>query len=161
MKFLKIKLMKKLIIIALVSLFSLHLSAQKDRDHREMGEKYQAQKIAYITTALELTPEESAAFWPLYNEHEKKREVLKDSMKDYRKEVLSKKDEITEVEAKEAIVLFQKHMADMQLMETEYQNKFLEVLPAKKVFLLMKAEKDFRRELLKKLGERRGERGRD
>jgi hypothetical protein len=35
------------------------------------------------------------------------------------------------------------------------------VLPAKKVLLLMKAEKDFRRELLKKLGEKRGQKRRD
>jgi hypothetical protein len=161
MKYPKINLMKKLIIIALVSLFSLHLSAQHNNNRAEMGEKYQAQKIAYITTVLELTPEESVAFWPLYNEHEKKHELMMDSMKDYRKDVLSRQQELTQEEAKEAIVFFQTHMAEMQLMETEYQNKYLEVLPAKKVLLLMKAEKDFRRELLKKLGEKRGQKRRD
>ncbi len=153
--------MKKFIIIAFISLFSLHLSAQKMRDHGEMGEKYMAQKVAYITTALDLTPEESAAFWPLYNEHEKKHNELMKSIKNHRKDFASSQDELTETEAKEAIVFIQKHMADMQAMEAEYQNKYLEVIPATKVLLLMKAEKDFRRELLKKLGERREQRLRD
>lgn len=137
---------------------SCSLWAQGHKDRGDLGEKYQAQKVAYITTALDLTAEEAAAFWPIYNEHEKKRDELSDSMRDYRSAMLEREDEITEEEALQALDFIQKHMGDMHELEQEYQKRFLEVIPAKKVLLLMKAEKDFRRNLLRKLGEKRGRR---
>ena len=36
-------------------------------------EKFKAEKIAYITNALSLTPKEAEVFWPVYNEFEGKK----------------------------------------------------------------------------------------
>lgn len=146
---------KKIVILVFTVLLSMSVIAQKYRDKHDLGEKYQAQKVAYITNALDLTAEESAAFWPVYNEHDRQMRSLKTKMHDYRSNLLNK-DEVTEKQATEAIRFIQKHLTDMNDLEIEYQNKYLEILPAKKVLLLMKAEKDFRRELLRRLGEKRG-----
>ena len=152
--------MKKFVILVITVLFSLSIFAQMRKNMGDLGEKYHAQKVAYITNALDLSSEESAAFWPIYNEHEKKKRELSEKMRKYRSDLLDKQQDLTEEEAKEALDFIRKHMDSMHMMENEYQNKFLEVISAKKVLLLMNAEKDFRRELLKKLGERRNQRGR-
>jgi len=146
--------LKKIVILAFVAFLSMSVIAQKHRDKHELGEKYQAQKVAYITNALDLTAEESAAFWPVYNEHDQKMHTLKAEMHEYRGNLLDN-DEVTEEQANEAILFIQKHLTDINELEIEYQNKYLEILPAKKVLMLMKAEKDFRRDLLRRLGERR------
>ena len=62
---------------------------------------------------------------------------------------------MSEQESKEALVFFQKHMTQMNNLQIEYQNKYLEVISAQKVLLMLKAEKEFRRNLLRKLGDRR------
>lgn len=152
--------MKKIIVLLIIGFVSFSSFAQKHRKMDDLGEKYQAQKVAYITNALELTSEESAAFWPIYNEHEKKKNELHNEMRDFRSSILQNQDDLSDDEANEALAKIQSYMNAMQDMEIEYQNKFLEVIPAKKVLFLMKAEKDFRRELLKNLGERRNKRGR-
>jgi hypothetical protein len=67
--------MKTQFLILSILFFSLGLYAQKEIAFEDRGEKYQAQKVAYITTTLELSPDESAAFWPLYNQHDEKEEL--------------------------------------------------------------------------------------
>lgn len=124
-------------------------------DHQEMSDKYYAQKIAYITNVLDLSPDESTKFWPLYNEYSDKKNDLRTEMISYRQTLLGKYASISEEEAQNALNFYQKHIILMQELEIEYQNKYLQVLPARKVLLLLKAEKDFRRQLLKKLGRKR------
>lgn len=147
--------MKRIYITLVISFLMISVSAQNHRDFDELGEQYQAQKVAFITNALELTPDESAAFWPLYNEHEKKKNELMNAMKSYRRDLIDQKTDLSEEQAREALVFFQENMNSVHQLEIEYQNKYLKVISARKVLSLMKAEKDFRRELLKKLGERR------
>jgi len=149
--------MKKIYII-LIGIFYISISglwAQHIEEQAMVGEKYYAQKISFITDAMDLTPEEAAVFWPLYNESEKKRKELMSEANKYRKEVVRNFGELSEGEAKEALAFFQDHMTQMNDLTKEYQNKYLEVVSAKKVLKLMKAEKDFRRKMLKRLSERR------
>jgi len=117
--------------------------------------KYYAQKVAYLTTEMDLSADESAAFWPLYNEHEKRQMALKSEMKSFHSKLHENENELSEEESKEALVFFQKHMTRMNDLQIEYQNKYLEVISAQKVLLMLKAEKEFRRNLLRKLGDRR------
>lgn len=149
--------MKKLHILLLGILFlsTLGLMAQRHGNLNENGEKYYSQKIAFITDAMDLSPEEAAVFWPLYNENESKKKELLVAVGSYRREIAGRFTELSEDEAKDALEVFQNHMKNMNALTIEYQNKYLEVVPAKKVLLLLKAEKDFRRSMLKKLGNRK------
>ena len=59
----------------------------------ERREKMEAQKIAFITKQLELTPDEAKVFWPVYNEYDAKRLELRKSFKnreDFDKKVIEK-----------------------------------------------------------------------
>lgn len=152
-----ILIMNKILILA-IGLFiisSQSLLAQPMFEMDQVGEKYYAQKVAYLTSVMELTPDESAAFWPIYNEYEKKKSQLNENMKEHRQDAIHKGMAMSEDEALQMLKYHQQHMNEMHHLEIDYQNKYLKVISAKKVLLLLKAEKDFRRDLLKQLGERR------
>ena len=149
--------MRKLafVYIGILSLISWSIQAQEGRRGDDFEKKYHSQKVAYLTTEMDLSPEESAVFWPLYNAHEKEKGKLKDEMKSYRREVAQKDEELTEEEALETLKFFQDNMVKMHQIEVQYQNKYIKVISAKKVIVMLKAEKEFRRDLLRKLGEKR------
>ena len=153
--------MKKIafVCIGILSLLSFGLQAQNGREGDDFEKKYHSQKVAYLTTEMDLSPEESAAFWPLYNAHEKEASIIKDEMKSYRREVAQKEGVLSEEEALAALKSFQENMGKMHQIEILYQNKYLEVIPATKVILMLKAEKEFRRDLLRELGNKRKHRG--
>ena len=54
-------------VLAASVLFSAAADAQP-KGKRDWHEKMKSEKIAFITTELELTPEEAQVFWPVYNQ---------------------------------------------------------------------------------------------
>src|SRR5690606_1178834 len=65
-------MIRKIKIIAplLFLVATLSLSSQEKQD----WEKIKSLKVAFITEKLELTPKEAQSFWPIYNEHQSKKE---------------------------------------------------------------------------------------
>ena len=121
-----------------------------------LKEKIEAQKIAYITNALDLTSAEAQQFWPVYNEFSDKNEEL---LKAFRKNNIEDKNVNTEtISDKEAL-----EMADAQIIQAQklldlrkkYHIEFKKVLPPKKLLKLYQAERDFKKFLLKEIKERR------
>ena len=51
-------------------MFTINLSAQREGKRAERIEKIEQQRIAFITTDLDLSVEEAQAFWPLYNDYQ-------------------------------------------------------------------------------------------
>ncbi|NBC24749.1 MAG: hypothetical protein GVX78_03945, partial [Bacteroidetes bacterium] len=62
----------QLVIPFIICCFGALLSAQDDN----WKEKIESQKVAFITNELNFTPKEAREFWPLYNEHQGKKEEL-------------------------------------------------------------------------------------
>ena len=58
-------------------LFILSINIIQAQEHRSKEERIQALKVAFITEELDLTPEQSQGFWPLYNELQGKLRQLK------------------------------------------------------------------------------------
>jgi hypothetical protein len=142
--------MKKLVFILLVFVTFSGLKAQECNRREEMRKKFEAHKVAFITQELDLTPEESQKFWPLYNEMNKKlkeakrermfRKKMFDVESKSDKEIIEKCDKILQAEL------------NMALIKKDYFNRFKKILPAKKVFRLLHVERDFQRKLLGKIG---------
>jgi hypothetical protein len=127
------------------------LSAQQQAQQRDK-EKIKADKIAYITTQLDLSVEEAQKFWPVYNEFEKKNEELNKSERDLNHELKTKGEQMsdTDFEKKlDQVMLIQKSKSDLQ---TEYYQKFKKVLPIKKVGKFYAAEREFRKQMLHEYG---------
>eukprot|EP00388_Colpodella_angusta_P030800 GDKK01020531.1.p1 GENE.GDKK01020531.1~~GDKK01020531.1.p1 ORF type:complete len:135 (-),score=15.74 GDKK01020531.1:59-463(-) len=74
---------KKLIPLLLI-LISASSFGQDGSFMKKKREQIKSLKVAFITTELQLTPEESTKFWPLYNSYEdKQREIKKEKVKSY------------------------------------------------------------------------------
>lgn len=139
--------MKKAI-VSTVMIFGLIAGATAQREAG--AERIEAFKVAFFTQKLQLTTEEAQAFWPLYNEYERKREELRKAMKpDTRPELMS--DE--ELRAH----LYKQLDTEAQLvaLRRAYFEKFMEVLPLRKVAMIPQAEQQFKRRLLEELRRRR------
>lgn len=141
--------MKQLLIILLVSV-GLSSIAQKGGNNRDREEQIQAQKVAFISSVLNLSPKEAEVFWPVYNEYDAKIEETRKAGRKLHKE-LRNMDEMSAEEAysktEELFAIDKKENA----IRTEYLGKFAQVLDKKKAAKVFLAEERFKRELLKKI----------
>ena len=146
--------MKRIILVLIIALSTFHLDAQDD----ELGERIKALKTAYITNALNLTPQEAEKFWPIYNDYsEKINELRFNNMKQLLLKVKSEGgiDNLSDSEAEKIV----KELMDIEMKmavekEKLYKN-LIGVLPAKKRIKLYRAEQSFGRELLKQIRDKR------
>lgn len=120
-------------------------------------EKLMAEKIAFLTLEVGLTPEEAQVFWPVYNQVEKEKDeamfgVIR-AYKEMSKAIDEKKGE------KEVSALLDKYL-EAQKKVNEIENgiaaKYKAVLPVEKVAKLYVAEEKFRRQQIRKLHDGEG-----
>ena len=124
-------------------------TASAQRKSEEEIKRIQDAKVAIITNRLNLTPEQSTGFWPVYNEYSQKRKEIHRAQ---RKIINDKKaegqtDEQVLNNLKEVQELRQKELD----LEKEYQNRFLKVITASQVIELYKAERTFNDMLIQRL----------
>jgi hypothetical protein len=154
----KIATLSLLIIMALIAQTSLvnaqqekYPSGQKGKHSGSNREKIEAQRVAFITQELDLTPDEAKVFWPVYNEYDSKRHELKKSFKHTGD---LHKPEIEKLTEKEAVQILDNQIIEAQKLldlRKEYHAKFKSVLPAVKVLQLYDAEREFQKMLIDRL----------
>lgn len=142
----------KLLIVSffLISIATFAQDGPLRERFKQKKEQVKSLKVAFITNELNLTPDEAAKFWPLYNAFEdKQQEIRKQKMKAF----MDRKDDnsIDKLSEKEAATM----LSQMESTEEElYQlkKKFIAnlkgVLPATKILKLKKAEEEFSKKLL-------------
>ena len=140
--------MKNIIRIAIVALAFTATEASGQEKPRERLEAY---RIAFFTRKLNLTPDEAAKFWPLYNEYQmKKNQIQLEKVRinrDFNQNELN-------MTAKELSDMGDRFVAlEMQSanLTQEYHRKFKEVLSPVKVLRLYQAENQYRLQLLQEL----------
>lgn len=122
-------------------------NAQDNRSH-DRRENIEAAKVAFLTEKMNLTPEQSQKFWPLYNEYESKRREL---MKNYRQSRHQDVETLSEQEAQARIDnMFSTREKELAL-EKEYAVKYQRVLSNKQLINLYRGERQFTKMLLKRL----------
>ena len=128
--------------------------AQSTED-MENNPKIQAQRVAFITQRLNLTPTESGYFWAIYNEYEAEVKTIKRSMRRRNTAPPANDDEAYEL-------IIQRMDQEEQLLALKravFEDLRHHVSP-RKLMRLPKAERDFRQTLVRQLRQRRqGERG--
>lgn len=121
-------------------------------------EKIKLLKTSYITDALDLTQEEAEKFWPVYNKYTDKIQKAKFQLESqYFRDIRNSGgiDSISEEKAKEilkASITLEKEISNNKV---ELMNELTQVLPAKKIIKLQKAERDFNRRVLQEYGKRK------
>lgn len=121
------------------------------------AEKVEQLKIAYFTKELNLTTQEAEKFWPVYNEMEKKIKTIRKERRKTVKELEDKGDSLSvEVVKKHTNSIFDSEITEVNTKK-EYYAKIGGVIGFKKATLVYKVERDFRRALLKRLKEEKGQ----
>lgn len=113
-------------------------------------DRVRAQRAAFITQSIGLTPAEAEKFWPLYNEFEAEDQKIRQK---YR---LSKRiDDLSNEEAEKAI-MSRIDMEQQQLeLKRRYFSRMLEVVPARKLARFSRADREFKKMLLERVRDRR------
>lgn len=133
-------------------LFPSLISAQPGPRGQERKERIEAQKIAFITDKLQLTPAEAQVFWPLYNEQDAKRDEILGKLRTRNRGFMEA--DPNEMSEDEALKLADAQIVEEQMLldlRKEYHAKYKKVLPATKILKLYQAEREFRRVLLEKI----------
>ena len=126
-----------------------------EKGRKDKWEKFKAEKVAFLTTELDLTPAEAQKFWPVYNQLEKERWESHKHREKLEDKVREAEENISE---REIIQLTRDYAASMQKeadMMVEYNEKFLDILPPGKVLRLYKAENEFKFQMIKKFRDRK------
>lgn len=139
--------MNKILLTSLALLLSIGMWAQPG----QRGERVKAERVAYITSQLHMTPQESAAFWPVYDEYSVEQKKVKKAYK-----VNADLNGVSDSEAEKIILDRVKMDEELLNLKKQYTNRLLNVLPASKLVKLPKAEREFKKMVLRKIQNRRG-----
>lgn len=131
--------MKKLIIIGVLFLLVTTLG---------FGQRFQkrilAQKIAFFTNELALTPKESEKFWPIYHEHHNKIRALKRSERKRDKE--NKDWENLSDREIEKMIAARFQLKEQAIdLERSFVKKLRKIMPLQKIIQIPRVEKQFRK----------------
>ena len=116
------------------------------RHDKGWHERVQAEKIAFLTTKMELTSEEAEKFWPLYNEMEKERgEAFSATMKAYKALQKALEQGASQKEIGALLEKYTNAIKDSRSVEAKYTPIFRKVISVEKVAKLYIGEEEFRR----------------
>lgn len=143
--------MKRIILTLFIALFSVSsLVALSQPPTRSRGhEQIAAQKVAYITDKLALTPAESEKFWPLYNQYwQQRRSIARAMRKNFE---LIENQTATAAQIQDMVKIKQE---EVDVVE-RYAKLFQTVLSDDKVAKFFVAEESFKGFLFKNSVEKR------
>lgn len=140
---------KRWSIFLLALVLSMQMSVAQDK-HKFSPEKFDAELQQFIVSEAHLTAEESAKFFPVYTEMQKKQRVIFERMKQ-----LGKVKPTDEKECQKAIRDRDEFDVELKRLQQTYHNRFLDILPASKVYDVIKAEDRFYRRMMKAWGKPR------
>ncbi|WP_149276124.1 hypothetical protein [Pareuzebyella sediminis] len=140
---------KKIFIILIALMASLSVLAQKP-DYQ----KIKSLKIAFLTERLNLSTQEAQEFWPLYNAYTEQREAQ------WRKgrKIFGAIKESENLNDAEASDLLKKYIAfeyEEEKLEMTFYQKVEKAVSAKKTMLLIRAEEDFKRQMIRQFNKKK------
>lgn len=139
---------KRLYSLFLALLFVLVASAQQDKQNRRFSpEQFDAELQKFITQEANLTSQEAAKFFPVYKEM-----LFKQRTQYMRQRQMGRNKPADEEGCKKAVQERDEIELEQKRILQHYHNKFLELLPASKVYDVLQAEDKFHREKLRQWG---------
>lgn len=143
--------MKKFILLLLITFASLHAACQPPGGFNP--QKFEKELQQFIIREAGLTPAESARFFPLFEEMQKKQRQLFDEMRFMR--FVNTSDDKASLKA-----IRKMDDIDLQIkkLQQQYHVKFCKVLPAGKVLRIIQADEKFHRRIFKRFVKSHGKR---
>jgi hypothetical protein len=140
-------------LVSFLLLIGTTVFSQNGNQAQQKKEKIDAQKVAFMTQKLNLTPEESQKFWPVYDQYDAQKETINKTQRQQTKRF--KDAELTDAQADSLITAEIVHDQSILDLKKEFIPKFKEVLPASKVAKIPEAERQFKEMLLKLVKEQK------
>ena len=148
--------MKRLVIALLALAVSFSAIAQNpaqgQENRRKDHERFEAEKVAYITQQLSLTVEEAQAFWPVYNQAVKEqREVfakIREAKRALREAINEGK---SDAEIKPLLNAYLKVRADKRDPMAEHRADFVKAVGEAKTAKFYLSEDSFRNKALREM----------
>ncbi|MDE5610847.1 MAG: hypothetical protein K2I90_02370 [Odoribacter sp.] len=140
----------KVLFVVCVLAFGVGEAFGQGKLTEEKKREFEAQKVAFFTQELDLSPEEATIFWPLYNEMQKKKKEIEGRIHKGINE-MNKLSGGAEKQYAEAVGKLLQDEEALQKVKKEYYLKMLSKLPPSKIWKLGGAERKFHRRLFDKL----------
>ncbi len=140
--------LQKLLSIVLLLAICQSFAQQGNGEKRK---KIKALKIAFITTELDLTPDEATKFWPIFNAFDDKQvEIRSQKLKQYLdKSQEGELEKLSEKEAQNLLTQIENSEEELFLNKKKFISNLKGVISPVKILKLKKAEDNFSRKLLK------------
>ena len=136
-----------LLLFVLLSVAAPAAQAQGGRNGQRLAQIENA-KIAFITNRIALTQSEAQRFWPLYNEFAGRRRELNRTGRQLRRDVAdTMNDQQIRDNFNQSFVVRQQEIS----LEKEYFERFQKVISLRQVAQLFLAERDFTKEVIKRV----------
>jgi hypothetical protein len=149
----KTVMMRCLMLCLSIFYFQSTMNAQEVKPR---GERILQMKRTFMKENLELTEAEEKLFWPLYDTYEAKKKETRKKLRDIQTKVDA--ENITDDQVKQAIDELQTVKIEEAKNESDFLKGCLPFLGATRVVLLARLEKEFQKEMLELLRNRREER---
>jgi hypothetical protein len=137
----------------LLAFFSFVASAQENRSFPKVEEMHN-RKWQYLVEKAQLSPKETDAVQPVFMEYEKSLWALHEKNRDFFKSLKNKKDDANINYAE-----INDRSAEMEITQAQlfksYHFKLRKILPPETLFNYYRAEREFKRDLLQNLPNRR------
>lgn len=141
------KRFSKYLIVVVLALFSLTRTAVFAHQEGDWKEKMRAERVAFLTTAMELTPAEAEKFWPVYNSMEAERRAsFGKVMRAYKALSDGVAAGKTDKELEVLVNDYTTANKNSHSIEAKYTPLLVKVLSVSKVAKLFVAEEEFRRQ---------------
>jgi len=115
------------------------------------GRKIQLVKEGFMNQRLNLTQEQSRAFWPVYRQYEQELMTVR-----YNKRLNNSAASVNGTQQIDKDIAFEQQLV---AIKKRYKDEFLKILPPEKVSEIYKSERAFNDEVLKQLSERSSKNG--
>ena len=132
-------------------MLAFNTSNAQDGNRHFTPERFQAELEQYITRKAGLSPKEASKFFPVYSELLKKQRSIYDELKK-----LKRIKPTSDIECKKNLMRRDKFEIEIKQLQRTYHEKFMQILPASKVYDIVKAEERFHRQAFKRAANKMG-----
>ena len=153
--------MKRIFYIALmaVMLAGIGTASAHNSFTNDWKQKLMSEKVAFLTVEMGITPEEAQVFWPIYNEVSKKNdEAMQKVFSSYKALEQALNEGKGSKDIQKLLDAYLDALEDQKEVNSDAADKYKSVLPVEKVAKLYIGEEKFRRQHIRNLHNKPGER---
>ncbi|MGN1232040.1 MAG: hypothetical protein ACI4UJ_01165 [Candidatus Cryptobacteroides sp.] len=146
---------KLALVLAVLFMYAQPSSADCAHD-RDSHDRMRAERAAYLSAAMDLTPAEAEKFWPVYNDMEKaRREAFRKVMVAYDALQKALSDGKPEKEISTLLNRYVEAMKASRDVEARFTPELTRIVSVEKVARLFVGEEEFRRMQIGRLNEKK------